>query len=257
MLLEERTERTTHYKHLDVNCHVSGKFADFLPAEDGNRRWKHACLFGTVIAAIDLNCYHVLFDNNKVKECYSSSLRVEASTASLPPDLPPLSQIGANPKEEPDPDQPGVSGVENLEHLPPQEQAEEEEVAKDAKAEVAEAEDAKAEGGQQLPAGEEAVDGHTLPIGQLPHIAEVNPPNYHERKRLTEEKIRVLLGNQVTIHHGNNSIVWTLVSGYCIPNCLMEENGPGRLKITEDIRSLVTSVWLCKIFPKLFLGDSL
>jgi hypothetical protein len=118
MLSEERTERTTHVKHLDVNCHVSGKFGELLPAEDDNRRQKRAHLFGTVIAAIDYNHYCVLFDNNEAKECYSNSLRVEAATASLPPDLPPLPQIGANPEEEPDPDHPEGSD-ENLEHLPP------------------------------------------------------------------------------------------------------------------------------------------
>jgi hypothetical protein len=137
MLLEEQTEQTTHAKHLNVNCHVSGKFSELLPAEDGNRRWKRARLFCTVIAAIDYNRYHVLFDNNEVKECYLNSLRFEAATASLPPDLPPLSQIGANPEEEPDPDHPEGSEDENLDYLPPQEQAEEVEVAEEAKAEVA------------------------------------------------------------------------------------------------------------------------
>ena len=82
-----------------------------------------------------------------------------------------------------------------------------------------------------MPAGEGAGGRHSLPIGQLPHIAEVNLTNYHERKRLAEEKIWGLLGNQVTIRQGNNSIVWTVVSDYCNPNCLMEENGPGGLKI--------------------------
>jgi hypothetical protein len=52
---------------------------------------------------------------------------------------------------------------------------------------------------------------------RLPRIAEANQPNYHERKRLAEEKIQGLLGNQVTICQGNNSIVWTVVSDYCNP----------------------------------------
>jgi hypothetical protein len=156
---------------------------------------------------------------NEVKECYSNSLRVEAATASLPPDLWPLPQIGANLKEEPDPGQLEGSGVENLEHLPPQEQAKKEAVTEDTEAEVAEAED--------------------------------------ERKWLAEEKIRGLLDNQVTICQGNISNVWTVVSDYCNPNCLMEENGPGGLKIIVDIRSLPSSIWLCKIFLKFFLDDSL
>jgi hypothetical protein len=188
MLLEERTERTTCIKRLDVNCHVSGKFGELLPAEDGNRRWKRAHLCGTVIDAIVYKCCHVLFDNNEVKECYSNSLRFEAATASLPPDLPPLPQWGKS-----------RSDNENLEHLPPQEQAEEEEVAEEAEAKVPEAEDTEAEGGQQLPTGEEAGGRHLLLIGQLPCIAEANPPNYHERKWLAEGRIWCLLGNQVTI----------------------------------------------------------
>ncbi len=94
MLVEEQTERTIRVNCLDVNCHVSVKFGELLPAEDGNR------LFGTVIAAIGYNHSHALFDNNEVKECYSNSLRFEAATASLPPDLPPLPQIGANKKSQ-------------------------------------------------------------------------------------------------------------------------------------------------------------
>ncbi len=106
---------------------------------------------------------------------------------------------GANPEEKPDPDHPEGSDNENLEHLPPQEQAEEEEVAEEAEAKVPEAEDTEAEGGQQLPTGEEAGGRHLLLIGQLPCIAEANQPNCHERKRLAEGRIWCLLGNQVTI----------------------------------------------------------
>jgi hypothetical protein len=53
MLLEEQTEGTTCTKHLDVNYFVSCKFGELLHAEDSNRRWRRACLFGTVNAAID------------------------------------------------------------------------------------------------------------------------------------------------------------------------------------------------------------
>ncbi len=74
-----------------------------------------------------------------------------------------------------------------------------------------------------MPAEKEAGGRHPLPIGQLSHIAEANPPNYHERKWLAEEKIWGLLGNQVTIGQDNKSIFWTVVSDYCNPNCLMEE----------------------------------
>jgi hypothetical protein len=70
-----------------------------------------------VIAAVDYNHYHVLFCNNEVKECYSNSLRVEAATALLPLDSPPLHQIGDQPEEAPDPDQPEGSDEENMEHL--------------------------------------------------------------------------------------------------------------------------------------------
>jgi hypothetical protein len=67
MSFEEQTEHpVSHVKWLDSNCHVSGKFGDLLSAEDDNRRWKHTCLFGTSIAAIDHYCYCVLFHNNKV-----------------------------------------------------------------------------------------------------------------------------------------------------------------------------------------------
>ncbi len=98
MLLEENQARTTCIKCLDINSCVSSKFGDFIPAEDGSQGRKRARLLGTIIAAIDYNHYPILFHNNEVKECYSNSLRVEAATASLPPDLPPLPQIGTHRK---------------------------------------------------------------------------------------------------------------------------------------------------------------
>ena len=102
---------------MDINCHVSGKFGDLLPSEDDNRRWKYARFYGTAIAAVDYNRYRILFDNNYVKECYSNNLGVEAATTSLPPDLPPLHQIGDQPEEEPDPDQ--LEGSDDkMEHFP-------------------------------------------------------------------------------------------------------------------------------------------
>jgi hypothetical protein len=78
----------------------------------------------------------------------------------------------------------------NTAHVPPQEQAEEEEVGEDAKANDAKVKDAKV-GEQLLPARKlqaEDADRQTLPIGQLARIAEVNPPNYHEGKCKAEKK---------------------------------------------------------------------
>jgi hypothetical protein len=101
-------------------------------------------LFGTFIAAIDYNFYHVLFDNNEVKECYSNSLRVEAATALLPPYLPPLPQIGTHHENE-DPDQPEDGEEENLEHLPSHDAGDKEEEVKET---IEQAEDGEAAAGQ-------------------------------------------------------------------------------------------------------------
>jgi hypothetical protein len=154
------------------------KFGDFIPAEDGSQRHKCAHLFGTFIATVDYNHYHILFVNNEVKECYSNCISIEAATASFSPDLPPLPQIRIQQKnEEPDPDQPEEGKDENLEHLPSQDAGDEEEEAKET-IEQAEGEEAKveqAEGGQ-------AESEQRLSIGQLPHVTKANPPNYHERK---------------------------------------------------------------------------
>jgi hypothetical protein len=57
--------------------------------------------------------------------------------------------------------------MKKLKSLPPQEKAEEEEVGKDAKANDAEAGNARADGEQHLPVGEgkeEAADKHPLPM---------------------------------------------------------------------------------------------
>ncbi len=146
-------------------------------------------MFGTIIAAVDYNHYHVLFDNNEVKECYSNSLRIEAATASLPPDLPPLPQIGTNPKEEPDLDQPEDGKEENLEHLPSHNAGDEEEEAKETveQAEGGEAEVKQAKDGE--PAAGQVEDEQQLPIGHLSRITKANPPNYHKRKRQALGKI--------------------------------------------------------------------
>ncbi len=149
MLSEQAQRHVSRVKRLDMNCHVSGKFDDLVPSEDGSRRQQHVCVFGTVIAAVDYNRYHVLFENNEVKECYSNSLRVDAATASLPLDVPPLHQIGSNLKKSP-----------------------------------------------------------------------------------------------ILTNHYN-------------PNSLIEENGASGLKNIDEIRSLPASVWPCKLFLMLFLGDSL
>ena len=251
MLIEENQARTTRVKHMDINSRVSGKFGDFIPAKDGSRRCKRARLFGTIIAAVDYNRYRVLFDNNEVKECYSNSLRVEAATASLPPDLPPLPQIGTHHEdEEPDPDQPEDGEEENLEHLPSHDAGEEEE----AQETVEEAEGGEAE--VEEPAAGQVEGEQQLPVGQLPNTTEVNQPNYHERKRQALEKIRGLLGEQVTIRQGNNSIVWTVIADYDNGDNLVEVNGPSGLKNIDEIRAQPSSIRLCKIFFSLIFGDT-
>ncbi len=134
-------------------------------------------MFGTIIAAVDYNRYRVLFDNNEVKECYSNSLRVEAATASLSPDLPILPQIGTHHKdEEPDPDQPEDRKEENLQHLPSHDARE----AEEAEETVEEAEGGEAE--VEEPAAGQVEGEQQLPVGQLPNITEANQPNYHEKK---------------------------------------------------------------------------
>jgi hypothetical protein len=52
MLSKQTQLPVSRVKFLDSNCHVSGKFGDWLPSEAGNRRGKHARLFGTIIATM-------------------------------------------------------------------------------------------------------------------------------------------------------------------------------------------------------------
>jgi hypothetical protein len=85
-----------------------------------------------------------------------------------------------------------------------------------------------------------------LPIGQLPHITEANPSNYHERKRQALEKVRGLLGEQVTIRQGNNSIVWTVITDYDNDDNLVDVNGPSGFKNIKEIRTQPSSIRLLR-----------
>ena len=84
-----RVERVTRVKRLAINCRVSGKFGDWLPASDPSKKRSKARIYGTVIEPIDHKRYNVLWDNNTILDCYSNSLKVE-DASTIPPDIPVL-----------------------------------------------------------------------------------------------------------------------------------------------------------------------
>ena len=73
-------------KRLLTGSRVSGAFGDFYDNPDPNiRRRKRQRIYGTVTGACGERKYTVQFDCGKVIDCFSNTLRVENSTASLPP----------------------------------------------------------------------------------------------------------------------------------------------------------------------------
>ncbi len=67
--------------------HISGADGPLIPNPNSAIRHRHKQRpFGTVIGACNLNPYEVHFDSGTLMECASLLLRIEAATASLPPD---------------------------------------------------------------------------------------------------------------------------------------------------------------------------
>ena len=71
-------------KRIQNGVRVSGSHGMLVDRTDGKRRVRER-IFGTVRCSVGLNKYKVDFDNNTSKECTSSSLRIETSTRSVPP----------------------------------------------------------------------------------------------------------------------------------------------------------------------------
>jgi len=61
--------------------------------------------------------------------------------------------------------------------------------------------------------------------GQLPNQTEAAPTDYANVKRLAKEKIRGLLGTEVTCKSGNKVVKWKVISDHEPEEVLQDEVG--------------------------------
>jgi hypothetical protein len=78
---------TLREKRLSIGARVSGSFGDFYSNPDPNvKRRKRLRIYGVVQAACGPRQYRVCFDSGLIVDCFSNTLRLEKSSASVPSD---------------------------------------------------------------------------------------------------------------------------------------------------------------------------
>ncbi len=78
-------------KRLLAGCRVSGTFGELIANPDPARR--HCVskrLFGNVLNAVSHGKHRIQLDDGSLLECFSNRLRMESSSASIPPDALPV-----------------------------------------------------------------------------------------------------------------------------------------------------------------------
>lgn len=242
--------RTTRVKILQPQTRVSGAVGDFI--EDGSKRRKRRRLYGVVLQATSRNRYMVSFDATPtpiVLEVSSNLLRVEHMAAALPPDVP-IPSIANVPEHLQENTQEmiheTVQDQEEEEHLPdslPESEdmeeeentaaAEEEAIIDNGQQEQNLPEQSTNQPGQnttnqqpeQTQPGDQEQDVMGRMPGQLPNQTEAAPTDYANVKRLAKEKIRGLLGTEVTCKSGNKVVKWKVISDHEPEEVLQDEVG--------------------------------
>jgi hypothetical protein len=210
----------------------------FIPGPSKRRRRQR--LFGHVIRAVGERCYLVHYDDGQERECASNILKVESSTASIPPDMPlPICEVvrdfSAVEEAAGDPDALDSEEAEDMPDIRPEEEeaeaaAEEQnpmETEDDAEANVApSAVDNVIEGtegnGEAVQNNNEAPGDVHDPNGrmpeQLPMEASATVKDYHSIKKAAKEKNAALVGSEVTVtSRKNGSLTWKVVESHSPP----------------------------------------
>jgi hypothetical protein len=191
-------------KRLSVGARVSGSFGDFFANPDPNvKRRKRQRLYGVVQEACGPRKYRVCFDSGLIVDCFSNTLRLETSSASLPSDV----LAAAVSRDESTSvmndearlileNEAAANDVDMEEHIPPFEDDEE---IDQMLAEI----------------DVEETDGmdEQRPVGVLNEDPEVEEPlTYAGRKEAANRRIADLLGKKVTIQRGRTeSLEWVVV----------------------------------------------
>jgi hypothetical protein len=171
-------------KRITPGQRVSGSVGEKVPNPDPKQRRQHRKrVYGNVLEECGPKKYKVQFDDGKIRECAANILRIERSSAFLPPgERPPPPSIEKAGNNNPDPDEeekedelgdPFKEGDEEWE-APPMEEDEQEKPGKNADA----------------PTAKDPVTGGVW-------VGEDVGPNYHERLQQAREKIAGMLGQTV------------------------------------------------------------
>ena len=198
---EKRQRKEKEVKHLTPGQRVSGSVGEKIPNPDPKQRRQHRKrLFGNVLDECGSKRYRVQFDDGKVRECPANILRIERSSAFLPPDERP------SPPAEPQQEQ-------DINPDPDLAEAEDElgDALKEGDEEWEEAPMLDEEGGEQEGPRETTTttDAPTAndPVTGGVWVGEDVGPNYHQRLSQARETISGLLGKTVV----KDEWQWTVI----------------------------------------------
>ena len=179
----------TNNKRLIVGTRVSGAHGELVPNPKGHGRRVRDRAIGSIVASCENNKYKVKFDNGKIKECSSSSLRIENIVVALP-----VNEITPQVRERIE-----EEGDEIIEH--------------DGEDECDDSDGEEIVNVGDINASADIQDiVHQVPPG--------TPESYHEKLNTARSKVASLLGDSVDVGPANAKLTWTVVKEHVAP----EEN---------------------------------
>jgi len=229
---EVQVGRTRRQKRVAIGARVSAKVGDLI--DEGGGRRHRIRINGTVISTEDSRKYKVLFDDGSTRDVYSNCLKIESSTASLPPDLRPANQASTE----------DAHDESETEHIPPEP-----------------AEDSDSDDQESEPDGDAGDTGgnDTRTVGALPTTAEViTGTRYEQAKSAALRKIDEKIGTTITEKHKsrNKTIIWTVIPGYTSTSPLSYHATDSHgLKYLEDLKEIPKNMILAKLFIELMFKD--
>ena len=205
-------------KMIIVGTRVSSKCGELIPNPRGSQfRRVRQRIYGNVVASIGDNKYSVQFDNGLTKQLVSNSLRIEDSTAAIPPSE--ASQAGTTITEKESVGNPtGSLAVEDREeHInDTQDQIDEEEhipnitvEEEDNDDDVNEEDDGMNEDSVNI--GDINVPADTPEEVPLAEDGVRTPLTYHNKLQAKRDEVNDLLGTTVVRSQQNKSIEWKVV----------------------------------------------
>jgi hypothetical protein len=232
-------------KRLTVGARVSGTFGDFYPNPDPNiKRRKRQRIYGIVQDACGPRKYTVCFDSRLIAECFSNTLRLEASSTSIPTDvlaaavsLEETTMVVNDDALMITENEAAANNVEMEEHFPDSKYDEDDDddlILGDIELDEAEAEDI----------------GEQRPVGVLNGEPEVDEPTtYAGRKEAANRRIAALLGTKVTIQRGRTeSLEWTVVQDSPVETMEVAKENIGITQYGELISDAQAGTFIAQLF---------